>query len=130
MSGPVCPDCGSFDTYVEGKKERCRLCNWKGDRLPRKIMSGEMMRSHNQETKRKEALKKKGKFFFIRVYFSREDDDIDEIEDMVYDLLEPDFLTTSYEKPYYFYGETEEEPTQDVLKKLKKIKRVKNITVN
>lgn len=136
MSGSICPDCGMFDidSYKdENEKEmnRCTFCGWKGDPLPRKMLSSQQLRSYRDEHRIMKERRDKGRLFFMRIYIDdleKAEDDPDLYDDIM-ELLGIDTLDEPDRDPPYFFIKTKKETPVRILNKIKSSPRIKNISI-
>jgi len=129
MSGPICPDCGMFESNEKGTK--CSFCNWKGDPLPRRSLALPELRAHGREQRRMRKLRSDNKLFFLRIYVKDPDTIID--DDNVWmklmEKLEINTLDDPAHEPPYFFIKVKKKPTDEILDYIRDIPGVLKITI-
>ncbi len=129
MSGPICPDCGSFNVLpLKKDNDKCNFCGWEGEKLPRKILSTDMYDEYVQEQRQKKKAREDGELFFLRVFVKAERYQ-DPVEDELFMMLDADCAQCSWQKPWYIYMELNSKPTKAEKDKIKKLKGVTDIKV-
>ena len=69
MSGPICPDCGSFDIHrIDTSTDSCGFCGWQGPLRPRRILTPETQHRLAEENRRNKELKETDALFFLRIH--------------------------------------------------------------
>jgi hypothetical protein len=127
MSGPICPDCSSFEIESKSKREdKCKFCGWIGEKLPRKIVSSEGLREMGNSQRDDRKLRENNQLFFLRIYCNSENafDFVSEYIDEIFNLAD----SYTYTDKYLFYR-LSTKPSKEIISKIRKIKGVKKVSL-
>ena len=126
MSGPICPDCGTFEIKRGSPSgASCTLCGWSGERLSNKALDPEDQRKKAASNRAKIERRKSGQLFFLRVFMPEQYEE--KVTDAVMKLL--DLKSISLNGGGYLYVELSERPSEEVLRKLESIRHVTKVTL-
>ncbi|MFC1774902.1 hypothetical protein ACFLZN_01140 [Nanoarchaeota archaeon] len=138
MSGPICPDCGSFDIKdLDKGRQKCGFCGWEGPGRGRKILSPEGFEHYHKIHEENQKLRDEGKLFFLRIFLSPKAKD--DVTDVILESLEsnPDSSLRGVggskreydESKPYFLVKYHKKPSEELIEKLMNIEGVVDVKV-
>jgi len=128
MSGPICPDCGSFDIHrIDASTDRCGFCGWQGPSRPRRILTPETQHRLAEENRRNKELKEAGALFFLRIHLKETPNNYEKTRSTIYEILDQSEGIKHSTAQSYFFTKLETKPSPESLEKLQSLKEVKKV---
>ncbi len=125
MSGPICPDCGSFDIHrVDDFTDRCGFCGWHGPSRPRRALTPENQHNLAEENRRNVELKESGGLFFLRIHLRETPVDYESTRSKIYQILDRGEGIKYSTAQSYFFTKLETKPSPESLEQLKSLAEI------
>ena len=126
MSGPICPDCSSFEIEDWDGGNRCRVCGWQGGLLPRKRLHIDSFREYERMHARMRKARAEGRLFFLRIYLDSADADV---SFEAIDILGVDTIVGPRGDPPYLFVKLDHDLSQEERDGLRRLKGVRDVKV-
>ena len=128
MSGPICPDCGSFDIHrIDDITDRCGFCGWQGPSRPRRTLTPENQHRLAEENRKNKELKEAGNLFFLRIHLKEETIDYVNTRSKIYKILDRSEGIKYSTKQLYFFTKLAAKPSPESLEQLQSLIEVEKV---
>ena len=128
MSGPICPDYGSFDIHrVDNFTDRCGFCGWQGPSRPRRALTPESQHRFAEENLRNKELKEAEALFFLRIHLRGSQSEYENVRAKIYEVLDKKEGIKYSTSQSYFFTKLETKPSPESLEQLKNLEEVEKV---
>lgn len=123
MSGPNCPDCGSFDVEkINDETDRCGFCGWEGPTRPRRNLAPETRKRMSEQNRINREKREAGNLFFIRVFLGDTDIDSGTIRAKIGEIIGNQERFKHDNRQNYFFIMLDHKLDSSILKEIESIK--------